>query len=604
MKGLSQRTLTQLLDTAPIAVLAFDREGAVIVANAAAKELFGFHDDDQLLGTSVTTMIPAIESLKRSRNQIIEIEATRSDGTLFSAALALSRVESENGPLFSATIRDVTERKEVDAEARRAKTEAERVRLEVESDRISAEGERDEAERVRLEAERVRLNAENEKSVAEYERVKAEGEKIVAENLRTDAEREKALAEDVRIEALADRERLEVQLHQSQRLESLGQLAGGVAHDFNNLLAVILNYASFVADELSTASTGPEGEKWNSTLKDVEQIQLAAERASLLTHQLLSFARREVVQAQALSLNSAITRMEQILRRTIGEQIHLVINLSDDLPLVVADPGQIEQIILNLAINARDAMPSGGTLSIDTSVQVIDAEVLASPGVPKGSYVSCRVSDNGTGMSAEVRDKAYEPFFTTKPRGEGSGLGLATVYGIVSQSGGHIEIHSDEGIGTSITILLPQGAQSAPQRVVEESAIGASSTSGVGTVLVVDDENALREVTRRILTRHGYSVVTASSGAQAIELARSYEGVIDLLLTDVIMPVMQGPTVASEVMKLRPGIRVLFMSGHALPVLESEMILGTEFQLVEKPFDQTTLLENVHRALTRRAVLT
>jgi hypothetical protein len=382
-------------------------------------------------------------------------------------------------------------------------------------------------------------------------------------------------------------------------MESLGQLAGGVAHDFNNLLAVILNYASFVAEELSSAAAAPTGANWKGPLKDVEQIQLAAERASLLTHQLLSFARREVVQARALSLNSAITRMEQILRRTIGEQIQLVINLADSLPLVVADPGQIEQIILNLAINARDAMPAGGTLSIDTSVREVTRDEDSSPDGPVGSFVCCRVSDNGIGMSADVRDRAYEPFFTTKPQGEGSGLGLATVYGIVTQSGGHTRIYSDEGVGTSITILLPAAVQDAALDNLEEVADGLDPPIGTETVLVVDDEDALREVTRRILRRNGYTVITASSGAEAIEIVASYTGPVDLLLTDVIMPIMQGPTVANEVKKLRPGIRVLFMSGHAQPVLEAEAVLGTEFLLVEKPFDQATLLENVRKVLDR-----
>ena len=420
---------------------------------------------------------------------------------------------------------------------------------------------------------------------AEVERVKAEGEKTVAEG--------------VRLEAVADRERLEAQLHQSQRMESLGQLAGGVAHDFNNLLAVILNYASFVAEELSGAAATPTGAQWKGPLKDVEQIQLAAERASLLTHQLLSFARREVVQARALSLNSAITRMEQILRRTIGEQIELVISLADSLPMILADPGQIEQIVLNLAINARDAMPTGGILTIDTSVREITANGDFTSDPPAGSYVCFRVGDTGVGMSEEVRDHAFEPFFTTKPRGEGSGLGLATVYGIVSQSGGYTRIYSDEGVGTSLTILLPAATQDAILDAPDGGVDHLKPRSVTETILVVDDEEALREVTRRILTRNGYTVVTASSGAEAIDIAASGVGPIDLLITDVIMPAMQGPTVANEVRKLRPGIRVLFMSGHAQPVLEAEAVLGTEFLLLEKPFDQAMLLENVRKVLDR-----
>ena len=445
----------------------------------------------------------------------------------------MSTMATDTGLLISATIRDATERIEVEAERVRLKTEAE-------ADRVNAEGEKRVAESVRLEAEADRERLEGEKKVAERVRLEAEADRVKAEDEKTEAER-------VRLEVEAERERLEAQLHQSQRMESLGELAGGVAHDFNNLLAVILNYASFVAEELTVAAATPTGTQWEGPLKDVEQIQLAAERASLLTHQLLSFARREVVQARALSLNSAITRMEQILRRTIGEQVELVMSLAPSLPMVVADPGQIEQIVLNLAINARDAMPAGGTLSIGTSTREITGDQSSVTGVPAGSYACFRVSDTGVGMSSEVHDRAFEPFFTTKPRGEGSGLGLATVYGIVSQSGGYTKIYSDEGVGTSITVLLPAAKQDAKPDVHDERVDHLESLVGTETILVVDDEEALREVTRRILTRNGYTVVTASSGAQAIEIATSHVGPIDLVLTDVIMPTMQGPAVANEV---------------------------------------------------------
>jgi two-component system cell cycle sensor histidine kinase/response regulator CckA len=329
----------------------------------------------------------------------------------------------------------------------------------------------------------------------------------------------------------------------------------------------------------------------------VQQIQVAAERASVLTHQLLAFARREVIQSRALSFNEAVTNIEEMLRRTIGEQIELSIDLGANLSKVMADPGHIEQIILNLAINARDAMPMGGTLAIETSSRDVTEAEWMRFGVPAGSYVCVRFSDNGAGMSSEVRDRAFEPFFTTKPRGEGSGLGLATVYGIVLQSGGFTKIYSDEGVGTSITILLPAvdvGSDTSDQAVPV-----ATTQKGVETILVVDDEEGLREVTRRILHRSGYVVLTASSGAEAIEIASSYVNHIDLLLTDVIMPKMQGPTVASEVRKLLPHVKVLFMSGHAQPVLEAEAVLGTDFQLIEKPFDQKMLLTNVRIALDR-----
>jgi PAS domain S-box-containing protein len=546
---LADSTLVGLLDAAPDAMLAIDESGLLVLVNAQAERLFGYRREE-LIGRPVEMLVSIADPKFRPSATDLEMPGRRQDGSEFSASISVSTMATDAGLLISATIRDATERIEVEAERVRIKTEAERVRLEAEAERVKAEREKTEAERVRLEAE-------------------------------------------------AERGRLEEQLHQSHRMESLGQLAGGVAHDFNNLLAVILNYASFVAEELTSATATPTGTQWEGPLKDVEQIQLAAERATLLTHQLLSFARREVVQARALSLNSAITRMEQILRRTIGEQIELVIRLAPSLPMVMADPGQIEQIVLNLAINARDAMPKGGTLSIDTMARGITGNESSATGVPAGSYACFRVGDTGVGMSAEVRDHAFEPFFTTKPRGEGSGLGLATVYGIVSQSGGYTKIYSDEGVGTSITILLPAATQDATRDRHDEGADHPESPVGTGTILVVDDEAALLEVTRRILTRNGYTVVTASSGAQAIEIAASHVGPIDLVLTDVIMPTMQGPTVANEVRKLRPGVRVLFMSGHAQPVLEAEAVLGTEFLLVEKPFDQATLLENVRKVLDR-----
>jgi PAS domain S-box-containing protein len=544
---LTDGTVVRLLHAAPIAMIVIDNAGLIVLVNAEAERLFGYHSEE-LIGTPVRPLICIGDTRFPSSAAGLEMLGRRQDGSEFSAAVSVSTLPTETGLLISATILDISQRIEVEAESEREKREAERVRVEAETDRMIAED-------------------------------------------------EKTIAEGVRLEAETDRERLEMQLHQSQRMESLGQLAGGVAHDFNNLLAVIMNYTSFVADELSAVAMTSTDSKWDEPLKDVRQIQLAAERASLLTHQLLSFARREVVQPRALSLNSAIVRMEQILRRTIGELVQLVTTLADNLPMIMADPGQIEQIILNLAINARDAMPNGGTLSIDTSMREVTLEESSESGIPMGSFVCCRVNDNGVGMSAEVRDRACEPFFTTKPRGEGSGLGLATVYGIVSQSGGHTRIDSDEGIGTTITVFLPTAEQNVAVENLGEIIDGLNPQIGTETVLVVDDEDALREVTRRILTRNGYTVITASSSAEAIEIAASYPRDIDLLLTDVIMPIMQGPTVANKVRQLRPDIRVLFISGYAQPVLEVGAVLGTEFELVEKPFNQVTLLEHVRKVL-------
>src|SRR5664280_1703784 len=384
MTRLADSTLLGLLDAVPDAMLAVNEAGLIVLVNAQAERLFGYRRED-LIGRPVELLVPIADPKFRPYATGLQMAGRRQDGSEFPASVSVSTMTADTGLLISATIRDATEVGEVEAERIRVKTEAERVRLEAEADRVKAEGEKKEAERVRLEAEaeRVRLEAEVERERLEAE---VERERLETEVERVTDEGEKTEAERGRLEAEVEHERLEGQLHQSQRMESLGQLAGGVAHDFNNLLAVILNYASLVAEELSGATATPTGTHWEGPLKDVEQIQLAAERGSLLTHQLLSFARREVVQARALNLNNAITRIEQILRRTIGEQIELTISLASGLPLIVADPGQIEQIILNLAINSRDAMPGGGALLIATSVRVIEETESLAEDVPRGSY--------------------------------------------------------------------------------------------------------------------------------------------------------------------------------------------------------------------------
>jgi PAS domain S-box-containing protein len=634
-----------ILDALAQPVVVTDLKATILYWNPSATDLYGFRADEalghclySLLESPSPPFVIGTESVDKlagkSSSSTRQLEGHTRSGTALTVLMTMTPLGLENGDPIAligtavdvttavndhrglkeamALVEEKSARIEVEAELARVSDEAERLRLDAEADRLTAETEKREAERVRLDAEADRLTAEGEKKEAERVRLHAEADRITAEGEKKEAERvrleaeadrftaeeEKRIAEGLLLEDAAHREQLEAQLHQSQRLESLGQLAGGIAHDFNNLLAVILNYASFVAEELSAATANDSAAQWEEPLKDVKQIQLAAERASLLTHQLLSFARREIVQARALSLNSAITRMEQILRRTIGEQIELVITLAPRLPMILADPGQIEQIVLNLAINARDAMPSGGTLSIDTAViEALESETSVT-GVPPGLYVRFRVSDTGIGMSAEVRDRAFEPFYTTKPRGEGSGLGLATVYGIVLQSHGYSRIYSDEGIGTSISILLPVSGDESKGDPGDEC-LRHKLPLGTETILVVDDEEALREVTGRMLSRSGYTVLTASSGAQAIELAESHAGPIDLVLTDVIMPKMQGPTVAKEVRRVRPGIPVLFMSGHAQPVLQAEDVLGTDFLLLEKPFDQAILLESVRTVLDR-----
>jgi hypothetical protein len=407
-------------------------------------------------------------------------------------------------------------------------------------------------------------------------------------------ERKLAEAERERLKVAAERERMERQHHQSQRLESLGQLAGGVAHDFNNLLAVILNYAAFVEEEVGGAADDGVPGRWTEVRGDVEQIRRAAERATALTHQLLAFGRREVVQPRLLNLNDVVADVEQLLHRTLGEHIDLRTSLAPELRPVLADPGQIEQVLINLAVNARDAMPGGGSLRIDTGNLTVDEAYAAHRvGLATGPHVRLRVSDTGTGMPANVLDHAFEPFFTTKPKGQGTGLGLATVYGIITQAEGHAEIHSELGLGTTITALLP--STDAPTEPVGRDPVG-HRTRGGETVLLVEDEDAMREVTRRILARNGYRVMTASRGAEAVEIAHRIEG-IQLLITDVVMPGMLGKEVAAQVQAARPAIPVLYMSGYAHPVLASQGTLDPGVILIGKPFSEPALLDKVREVL-------
>jgi signal transduction histidine kinase/CheY-like chemotaxis protein len=390
-----------------------------------------------------------------------------------------------------------------------------------------------------------------------------------------------------RAEARSDREHLQAQMHQSQRLEVLGQLAGGVAHDFNNLLAVILNYAAFVAEELA----GP-GEDLQAASRDVGQIQRAAERASALTHQLLAFARREMVQPRVLDLNQVVTEVEQLLRRTIGDDIALSTDLAAEVWPVLADAGQIEQVLVNLAVNARDAMNGGGTLCIDTANIVLENPVDAL--LVSGQHVRLRVSDSGPGMPTEIREHAFEPFFTTKPEGAGTGLGLSTVHGIVARAGGTIAIHSQPGAGTTFTIMIPV-TDEAPTPV-EQPQPYERIPSGE-TVLIVEDQIALREVTERIFTRAGYHVLSADNGAEAVSLAAHYDGEIHLLLTDVVMPTMLGKETAAEIRQTRPDVQVLFMSGYAQPILAAQGRLDPDVNLIEKPFSASAIIEKAGRIL-------
>jgi signal transduction histidine kinase/DNA-binding NarL/FixJ family response regulator len=390
-------------------------------------------------------------------------------------------------------------------------------------------------------------------------------------------------------EDVTERRALEQQLQQSQKMEAVGRLAGGIAHDFNNLLMVISGYSEFLLDRL-----GPEP----SLRAPAQEIAGAAVRASALTRQLLAFSRKQMLAPKILDLNGVVAENLKMLTRMIGEDIDLVMVPAGGLGPVRADAGQIEQVIMNLAVNARDAMPSGGKLTIETSnVTLDDDHARLHPPLTAGNYVMLAISDTGAGMDFETQSRIFEPFFTTKGT-KGTGLGLSTVYGIVKQSGGYIWVYSEPGKGTTFKIYLPRVAE-AIQNPVQASVLPESfaGAPGTETILLVEDEANLRYLARQFLEKQGYRVLDAADGALAMQIALAHEGTIHLLLTDVIMPGMNGRELAQRVLQLRPSVKVLYMSGYTENVIGQNGTLDAGVRLLQKPFTLRDLKAKVREVL-------
>jgi signal transduction histidine kinase/ActR/RegA family two-component response regulator len=381
--------------------------------------------------------------------------------------------------------------------------------------------------------------------------------------------------------------RSEDQLRQAQKLEAVGRLAGGIAHDFNNLLTVILSYSQLLLMKLPPAD-GMRGE--------LEEIQRAGQRAADLTRHLLAFSRQQVLQPKVLDLNAIVTAVDRMLRRLIGEDIDLVTAPGAALGRIQADPGQVEQVIMNLVVNARDAMPEGGKLTIETGNAELDEDyVRTRVDLRPGRYVMLAVSDTGCGMTPEVRTRIFEPFFTTKEVGKGTGLGLSTVHGIVKQSDGHIEVYSEPGHGTTFKVYLPRLEEGAEQVPVERGAVG--HLHGAETVLVVEDEEPIRRVMGLSLRLHGYTVLEATDGSEAIALCERGDPPIDLLLTDVVMPLMSGPELVQRVIRACPGLKVLFVSGYTDRALIHQGLRQPGTAFLQKPFTPETLARTVREVL-------
>jgi PAS domain S-box-containing protein len=530
----------QLFDTAPDAMIAVAWDGQVTMANTQAVRMFGY-PAGEFIGRDVATLVPeeAREALEHQRTRYFadpETEPLR-PGTRMSGMRMSGR--RRDGSTFPA---------EITLSA-----------MPTERGQLVTAAIRDVSERLAMEAERERLRAE------------------------------------------AERERAERRAHQAQRMESLGQLVGGVAHDFNNLLNVIQGYTDFTVEEIQPlAAADPQ---LAPVLDDLGQVRAATEQAARLTRQLLTFARHEVTRPEVIDLNQAVQGAGQLLHRTLGEHVTLTTSPEPALWPVRADRGQLEQVLVNLAVNARDAMPGGGRLTIDTgNVDVDQTYAAGRPGLEPGRYVRLRVSDTGAGMDRATLDRVFEPFFTTKPKGRGTGLGLATVYGIVTGAGGTIDVYSEPGLGTSISVLLPACAEAVAVAGAAAGAAGAGGGAAVASgrgeqILLVEDEPSLRDLTRRILARHGYQVQAVATGSGAVDWARTPGHPVDLLLTDVVMPEMMGNEVAAAIRAIVPGVPALYMSGYAQPILDAHGVPALSIDILEKPFTEAALLARVRQAL-------
>ena len=637
----------------PDAIIVVDSSDAMTYVNLHAASLFGYASAD-LIDKPVDVVLTGFScdaETPKARSRVVStvaqpvralhLVAHRKDGTEFSAEVLVTRIRQGRRSLAMGSIREVDERPQQAAQFRGVREADKDAAIAVDRDGLIAlVNPKAEAlfgyKRRELIDQPVELLVQpSSVDVPRRRRSRRKGDKatgpqairsplegrrkdgsefpveislsavataegpLVSASIRDASDRPAIEREQDRAEVQGARDLLESRLHQTHRLESLGQLAGGVAHDFNNLLAAILNYVAFVSQEI-TAEIDARGagtsDRLTVVLSDVGQIGSAAERAATLTHQLLAFARREVRNPEVLDVNAIVRDVETLLRRTIGEHVHLLTTGTPDLAAIRADRGQIEQILLNLAVNARDAMPNGGTVRVATDNFIVDEAYAAlHPVVEAGPYVRLSVTDTGEGMDRETLDRAFEPFFSTKPKDKGTGLGLATVYGIVSQTGGMVELESAVGIGTTVTILLPSVAAAIVAQHPEPQVVPRHGTGE--TILVVEDEELVRDVATRILSMDGYKVLVALSGAAAIALITRHPGTIDLLLTDVVMPGLTGRELAAWMSEARPEIRVLYMSGYPELVIASQGVIDQGISFIAKPFNAADLIEHVRAVL-------
>jgi hypothetical protein len=625
----SEARFKALLEAAPDAIVGVDSVGTIKLVNRRAEMLFGAERED-LLGADIQSLCPDLPLELNAGDGPVDVTAVRGGGSNFPAEVTLSTLDTDEGPLVSIAIRDVTERKEAEAAVARIAHQLQEIidnapalismqdtegrYILVNRQFETVRGVNRSAATGQLPTELFGAEVGEEIRLRDLEPVGTgaaiEGEEVIFVDgephwflgLRFPLRDSKArlyavcaILTDVteRIQAESQREALAAQLQQSQRLESLGQLAGGIAHDFNNLLGVILNYADFILDAVE-AAPGDVEPLFASVQADTLAIFQAAHTGATLTRQLLIFGRRDPVQPRLLDLDEVVRGVEPLLRRTIGEDVDLRFSLNSHPALVRADPGRLEQVLLNVAVNARDAMPSGGRLTIATSLVDLDDATALEAGVDRGRWIRLTMSDTGVGMSHSVAARAFEPFFTTKPKGHGTGLGLATVFGVVRDAGGQVAINSCTGEGTTVRIHLP-AAEGRIAVDTEKATIGGRGGEGQ-TILVVEDDDVMREVARRILARDGYEVITAADASEALRICEDSAVDIDLVLSDVVMPGLSGPDLVARLRTVRPDVRSIYMSGYPEDFV-ARRHPGDDVTVIRKPFTPGVLLRQIRRAL-------
>ena len=439
-------------------------------------------------------------------------------------------------------------------------------------------------------AAQARRLAQGQDSEVEYRMIRADNEVIwVRDSARIEQQGKSIIVYGV-VGNITERKRLEEQLQQSQKLEALGRLAGGIAHDFNNILTIVLGNCDLALDQITD----------NDPMRDeLEGIRMAGKKANSLTRQLLTFSRQQILQPKVLDLNVVVDSMNKMLQRLIGSDINLITELSSELATIKADQGQIEQVIMNLAINARDAMPQGGTLKIKTEVITLNKKATRELiDLEPGPYTLLTIQDTGTGIDNDIIKHIFDPFFTTKEAGKGTGLGLATVHGIVKQSNGHIWVGSSANKGTTFKIYLPK--VKADELKTQKNTATLQPKQNSQTILLVEDEPMIRDLARRTLLRSGYIVLEARNSQEALEVSKQYEGQIHLLLTDIIMPgKIPGDKLAKSIFASRPYIKILYISGHTRDILSTQDIVNQNFCFLQKPFTPTTLVHKVREVLAK-----